>query len=133
MENNIFLIESPCGTIAHQVKNENVPRGWIFCFIDESDVSYHQTRCKDLIKNSVTTSGTFEDYRELLSAGGAFGCSRGGRGITNHLISGSCKENYQINTAMVHGQHKGKILGLCIKFPNGNIYIRYSETIQKIY
>ena len=113
------------------MKNENVPRGWVFCFIDESDVSYHQTQCKDLIKNSVTTSRRrFEDYREILSAGGTFGCSRGGKGITKELISGSCKANYQINKAMVDEKHKGKIFGLCIKFPNGNINIRYSETIH---
>ena len=106
-----------------------MPTGWVFCFIDESDVSYHQTRCKDLIKNAVTESGTFEDYKEVLGSGGKFGCARGGKGITKSLISGACQENYQINKAMVDGKHKGTIFGLCIKYRNGNIDIGYSEEI----
>lgn len=110
-----------CGSILHEDPVQlGVPGGWILCYIDESDVSYHSTPCNQLLQN--LDNGW--NSSDLLSAGGNYGCWHGTSGgsegasyANNSVVGNSCQDNIQQSTRLDAWSPSNTTLGVCIRYP----------------
>ncbi|XP_035686749.1 uncharacterized protein LOC118422970 [Branchiostoma floridae] len=88
------------------------------CYIDERDTAHHKTPCRDLLQGIPG----YENGKELLAAGGTFGCWHGTTGdspgpafATNNVIENSCKDGVQQETRLHSWNVRTTTLGVCIK------------------
>ncbi|CAH1227508.1 DMBT1 [Branchiostoma lanceolatum] len=116
-----------CGNIMRQASGVvdqsggyRVPDGWTMCYIDGRDTAYHNTPCRDLLQGIPE----YGDARQLLSAGGNFGCWHGDTGgspgpalATNSVIPKSCRDGIQQGTRLSSwgSRRTTTTLGVCIK------------------
>ncbi|EDO43451.1 predicted protein [Nematostella vectensis] len=102
-----------------------VPAGWLLCYIDQRDTSFHATPCQDLIVHVQASSlRGYADYQALLGAGGNFGCWHGHTGATygpsnatNNVIKEACKSNVQQTDRLDAWDVSKTTFGVCIKLP----------------
>ena len=96
----------------------SIPEGWTLCYIDSRDTEYHNTQCKNLIKNIPG----YASYQELLRDGGNFGCFHGRTGskigaafASNNLMQRACSNNIQQTTKLNSWSTSTTTLAVCIK------------------
>jgi len=118
-----ILVEAsgtPCGSILHEDPVQSgVPNGWVLCYIDQSDTTYHNTSCNQLLQdlNNGWDSGA------LLSNGGNFGCWHGNSGAegasyaSNNVVGMSCRDNIQHSTTLAAWNPSTTTMGVCIRYP----------------
>ena len=110
-----------CGSILHEDPAQlGVPSGWILCYIDETDTTYHNTPCDQLLQN--LDNGW--DSGALLANGGNYGCWHGTSGSSegasyanNSTVSNSCRDNVQHSTHLAAWNPSNTTLGVCIRYP----------------
>ena len=115
-------VDDPCSLCGNILHPDSVggPSGWTLCFIDETDVSYHSTDCRDLLEGIPA----YDNAANLLAAGGNFGCWHGISGSQegatyagNNVVSNSCRDNIQHSNQLDDWNPSNTTFGVCIRYP----------------